>query len=85
MASDLTEQLREWRERTESIESILRAEADHNDELRHLSPATTRALRGIEAFGICTPVELGGWTCTRPRSWRWLRRSRPPIPLQVGT
>lgn len=60
MASDLAGQRREWRERTESIDAILRAEADHSEQLRHLSPATMEALRGIEAFGICTPVELGG-------------------------
>ena len=60
MDSDLPAQLRQWRERTESIDAILRAEADHNEQLRHLSPAAMEALRGIEAFGICTPVELGG-------------------------
>ena len=60
MSSDLTDQLREWRERSESISPIIRAEADHNDRLRHLSPATMEALHGIDAFGICTPVELGG-------------------------
>ena len=56
----LSDQRREWRERTESIDAIVRGEADHNDRLRHLSPATMDALRRIEAFGICTPVELGG-------------------------
>jgi len=60
MPSSLAEQLREWRERTESIDSVLRAEADHNEQLRHLSNATMGALRGIDAFGICTPRELGG-------------------------
>ncbi len=60
MATNLTEQRRDWRERTESIDAILRAEVDHNEELRHLSPATMEALRSIDAFGICTPVELGG-------------------------
>ena len=60
MTSNLTVQLREWRERTESIDATLRAEADHNEQLRHLSPATMDALRGIDAFGICTPVDLGG-------------------------
>ncbi|MCY3733990.1 MAG: acyl-CoA dehydrogenase family protein [Chloroflexi bacterium] len=60
MKFELPGQLREWRERTESIDAILRAEADHNEQLRHLSPAAMQALRGIEAFGICTPVELGG-------------------------
>ena len=60
MASDLAGQLREWRERTESVDANLRAEADRNEQLRHLSPATMTALRGIEAFGICTPVDLGG-------------------------
>lgn len=60
MASDLVGQMRKWRERTQSIDAVLRAEADHNEQLRHLSPTTVEALRGIEAFGICTPVELGG-------------------------
>ena len=60
MESDLPARLREWRERTESIDAILRAEADHNDQLRHLSPATMEALHQIDAFGICTPEELGG-------------------------
>ena len=60
MSSTLTEQLRDWRERTESIDSALRDEADHNEQLRHLSAATMDALRGIDAFGICTPVDLGG-------------------------
>ncbi len=60
MESDLPARLREWRERTESIGAILRAEADHNDQLRHLSPATMDALNQIDAFGICTPEELGG-------------------------
>jgi len=60
MKFELPGQLREWRERTESIDAILRAEADHNEQLRHLSPTAMQALRGIEAFGICTPVELGG-------------------------
>ena len=60
VTTNLTEQRRDWRERTESIDTILRAEVDHNEELRHLSHATMEALRSIEAFGICTPVELGG-------------------------
>ena len=60
MVSNLTDQLHEWRGRTESIDATLRAEADHNDQLRHLSPATKDALRSIDAFGICTPIELGG-------------------------
>ena len=60
MASNLTDQLHEWRGRTESIDATLRAEADHNDQLRHLSPVTMDALRSIDAFGICTPAELGG-------------------------
>ncbi len=60
MVSNLTDQLREWRERTESIAETLRAEADRNNQLRHLSPATMDALRSIDAFGICTPIELGG-------------------------
>ena len=60
MTSNLTNQLREWRERTESIDATLRAEADRNEQLRHLSPATMDALHGIDAFGICTPLELGG-------------------------
>ena len=60
MASSLDKQLHEWRERTESIDAALRAEADHNEQLRHLSSATMAALRSIEAFGICTPIELGG-------------------------
>ena len=60
MPSTLAEQLREWQERTESIDSVLRAEADHNEQLRHLSAATMDALYGIDAFGICTPEELGG-------------------------
>ncbi len=60
MASNLTDQLREWRDRTASIDATLRAEADHNEQLRHLSPATMDALHGIDAFGICTPTDLGG-------------------------
>ncbi len=60
MTSNLTAQLREWRERTESIDTTLRTAADRNEELRHLSPATMDALRSIDAFGICTPVDLGG-------------------------
>ena len=60
MVSDLTDQLREWRDRTASIDATLRAEADHNEQLRHLSPATMEALRSIDAFGICTPTDLGG-------------------------
>ena len=56
----LSDQRREWRERTESIDAIVRAEADRNDQLRHLSAATMDALHGIDAFGICTPIELGG-------------------------
>ena len=60
MSFSLDKQRREWRERTESIDAIVRAEADHNDRLRHLSPATIEALHGIDAFGICTPIELGG-------------------------
>lgn len=60
MLSALADQLREWRERTESINSVLRAEADHNEQLRHLSDATMDALREIDAFGICTPEVLGG-------------------------
>ena len=60
MTSNLTSQLREWRERTESIDDTLRAEADHNEALRHLSPAAMDALHRIDAFGICTPLELGG-------------------------
>lgn len=60
MTSNLAAQLRDWRERTESIDQTLRAEADHNEQLRHLSPTTMDALRGIDAFGICTPVDLGG-------------------------
>lgn len=60
MSFSLDKQRRAWRERTESIDAIVRAEADHNDRLRHLSPATMEALRGIDAFGICTPIELGG-------------------------
>ena len=60
MSFSLDKQRREWRERTESIDAIVRAEADHNDRLRHLSPATMEALRGIDAFGLCTPIELGG-------------------------
>ena len=58
--SGLSEQRREWRERTESIDAIVRAEADRNDQLRHLSAATMEALHGIDAFGICTPIDLGG-------------------------
>ena len=60
MSFSLDKQRRAWRERTESIDAIVRGEADHNDRLRHLSPATMEALRGIDAFGICTPIELGG-------------------------
>lgn len=60
MSFSLDKQRREWRERTESIDAIVRAEVDHNDRLRHLSPATMEALRGIDAFGLCTPIELGG-------------------------
>lgn len=60
MSPDLANQLREWRERSESITPIIRVEADHNDKLRHLSPATMDALRSIDAFGICAPVDLGG-------------------------
>ena len=60
MPSRLAEQLRDWRERTESIDAVLRVEADHNDRLRHLSQATMEALHGIDAFGICTPIDLGG-------------------------
>lgn len=60
MVSNLDTQRSEWRERTESIDATLRAEADHSEQLRHLSPATMDALRGIQAFGICTPVDLGG-------------------------
>ena len=60
MSFSLDKQRRAWRERTESIDAIVRAEADHNDRLRHLSPATMEALRGIDAFGLCTPIELGG-------------------------
>jgi len=60
MTSELSEERREWRERTESIDSILRGEADLSEQLRHLSPLTMEALRSIEAFGICTPVDLGG-------------------------
>ena len=56
----LSDQRREWRERCESIDAIVRAEADRNDQLRHLSAATMDALHGIDAFGICTPIELGG-------------------------
>lgn len=59
-SSTLADQRREWRERTESIDAIVRSEADHNDRLRHLSPTTMEALHGIDAFGICTPVDLGG-------------------------
>ena len=59
-SSTLADQRRDWRERTESIDAVLRAEADRSEELRHLSPATMDALRGIDAFGICTPVDLGG-------------------------
>ncbi len=60
MSFSLDKQRREWRERTESIDAIVRAEADHNDRLQHLSPATMEALHGIDAFGICTPIDLGG-------------------------
>lgn len=56
----LSNQRRDWRERTESIDATLRDEADLSEELRHLSPLTMDALRSIEAFGICTPVDLGG-------------------------
>ena len=59
-SSTLADQRRAWRERTESIDAIVRSEADHNDRLRHLSQVTMEALHGIDAFGICTPIELGG-------------------------
>ena len=60
MSFSLDKQRRAWRERTESIDAVLRAEADRSEELRHLSPGTMDALCGIDAFGICTPIELGG-------------------------
>ncbi len=60
MSSGLNKQRSEWRERTESVDAVLRAEADLSEELRHLSPATMEALRAMEGFGICTPTELGG-------------------------
>ena len=31
-----------------------------NEELRQLSSATEAALRSVDAFGLCSPVELGG-------------------------
>ena len=66
MPSRLAVQLHEWQERTESIDSVLRAEADHNEHLRHLSAATMDALYGIDAFGICTPEELGNGSYLHP-------------------
>ena len=60
MTFELIDERRAWRERTESIDATLREEADHSEQLRHLSPMTMEALRSIDAFGICTPVDLGG-------------------------
>ena len=60
MTSTLADQRGEWRERVAAIGDTLRAESANNEELRRLSPATEAALRSVDAFGLCSPVELGG-------------------------
>ncbi len=59
-AAELDAQAAEWRERIAGIGGALRAESAANEELRRLSPATEAALRSVDAFNLCSPVELGG-------------------------
>lgn len=60
MSMTLSKQREEWRERIAAIGDTLRAESEANEELRQLSPATEAALRSVDAFNLCSPVELGG-------------------------
>lgn len=60
MSMTLSRQREEWRERIAAIGDTLRAESDANEELRQLSPGTEAALRSVDAFNLCSPVELGG-------------------------
>ncbi len=59
-AETLVTERSEWRERVAGIGPVLRAEAETNEELRCLSSATETALRSVDAFNLCSPVELGG-------------------------
>lgn len=58
--AEIAEQRADWRERIAAIGDALRAESKTNEELRQLSPATEAALRRVDAFTLCSPVELGG-------------------------
>ena len=58
--TQLTQQRSEWTERIASIGDVLRSESASNEELRRLSSATEAALRSVDAFGLCSPSELGG-------------------------
>ena len=60
MTTTLSDQRAEWRERIAAIGDTLRGESEANEELRQLSPATEAALRSVDAFSLCSPVELGG-------------------------
>ena len=57
---ELQQQRAEWGERIDGIGETLRAESEANEELRQLSPATEAALRRVDAFQLCSPIELGG-------------------------
>ncbi len=60
IASELSTQAAEWRERIAGIGNVLRAESGTNEELRRLSTETEAALRRVGAFSLCSPVALGG-------------------------
>lgn len=60
MTNTLADQRAEWRDRIAAIGDTLRAESETNEELRQLSPPTETALRSVDAFGLCSPVETGG-------------------------
>ena len=60
MTLTLADQRADWRERIDGVADTLRGESETNEELRHLSPATEAALRSVDAFSLCSPIELGG-------------------------